>query len=236
MLPIGLSGLLMIAAIVFRRRSLAALAIVTLYLFSIPVTGLLLMRGLEKAYDPETVADCPSADAIVVLSGGNVRGVSPPGMQWGDSSNRYFAGFDLASAGKAKFLVFSAATLESGFNEGALERAAAIRQGIPAERIVLTSHVSTTADEARAVSEIPGIHSIILVTSAYHMSRAALLFRSQGLTVSPFPTDERVLGRFNFAAMWLIPEAKSLERAEAALREYYGLAIYRTILFFRSLL
>jgi uncharacterized SAM-binding protein YcdF (DUF218 family) len=232
-LPLGLAGLVTLAGILFRRRWLAAAGLGLLYLFSIPITGKLLLRPLEQTYPPQPVASCPPADAIVVLSGGILRGVAAPGMQWGETSNRYFTGFDLAMAGKAKFLVFSIAPDDDGVSDGALERAAAIRQGIPPERIILTTRVQTTGDEARAVSEIPGIHSIILVTSASHMPRAVLLFQSHHLHVLPFPTDQRVLGRFHFNSQSLVPEAKSLERAESALREYYGLAVYGTLLRFR---
>ncbi len=237
LLPIGLSEFLLIAGIVFRRRWIAVCGIVTLYVFSTPIVSRLILQPLERVYESKNVDSSPDADAIVVLSGGVVRGITAPGVQWGDSANRYFAGFDLATAGKAKFIVFSSAAADDpqGLSQGAILRQTAIGHGIAPERVILTVPVLTTEDEARAVSQIPAIHSILLVTSAVHMPRAVLLFRSLGLDVSPFPTDERVLGRRRLNLFGFIPSSGALRDAEHALREYYGLAVYRMLLFFQPL-
>jgi uncharacterized SAM-binding protein YcdF (DUF218 family) len=227
MLPVGISGILVIAGVVFRRRWIAIIGVVMLYCFSTQFTGRQIMRSLEHVYVPKTAAEAPDADAIVVLSGGILRGRTAAGVQWGESASRYFSGIDLATAGKAKIIVFS---IGLDVAQGVILRSSAIRQGIPAERIVLTPLVSTTDDEARAVSEIRGIHSILLVTSAFHMPRAALLFRARGLDVLPFPTDERELGPQVLTLLDFIPVSGRLQESEAALREYYGIAVYRMLL------
>lgn len=233
LLPIGFTAIFCLAGAIFRRRWMVFTGVAVLYAFSTPLVESLLIRSLERVYLPEPIASAPTADAIVVLSGGVVRGRNAEGVQWGDSANRYFAGYDLATAGKAKLLVFSAATASdaSGSTQGELERQVAIDHGIPPERIIVTPRVFVTEDEARAVSKIPGVHSILLVTSAFHMPRAALLFRARGLQVSPFPTDERSWGKGRFTPGTLVPTAQHLEHSDMALREYYGLAVYRTILF-----
>jgi uncharacterized SAM-binding protein YcdF (DUF218 family) len=234
LLPIGISGLLAIAGIVLRRRWIVAIGVAALYTFSTPIVGRLMMQSLERVYPPKAATASPGADAIVVLSGGVVRGVNAAGVQWGESGNRYFGGFDLATAGKAKIIVFSAGIPETPLpGQGALMRQAAISHGIQPERIIVTPPVFTTEDEARAVSKIPNVHSVLLVTSAYHMPRAAMLFRARGLDVSPFPTDERVIGAPDLSISDLIPVSADLQRSEEAMREYYGLAVYRIILLFR---
>jgi uncharacterized SAM-binding protein YcdF (DUF218 family) len=234
-MPVGFSGLLIILGIVLRRRWLAAFGVGILLLFATPVVSRLMMEPLERVYPPETVDAAPKADAIVVLSGGIVRGRSRAGVQWGDSANRYFTGFDLAVAGKASFLVLSAGVRPppNSPGQGATLRQVAIRRGFPPDRIIVTPYVNTTEEEARAVSSIPGIHSILLVTSAFHMPRAAMLFRARGLQVSPFPTDQRVLGPVRFSDLSIIPDSSPLHDSEMAIREYYGLAVYRTIFFVR---
>jgi len=230
LLPVGLSGLLIIAGIVLRRRWIAIVGTITLYVFSTQFTSRSMLRSLERVYEPITVAAAPDADAIVVLNGGIVRGRNAAGVQWGESANRYFAGLDLALAGKAKIFVISAGIVPG---QGAILQQTAIRREMQPERIILTPPVSSTEDEARAVSEIPGIHSILLVTSAYHMPRAVLLFRARGLDVSPFPTDERAPAQVAFPFAF-IPASAPLQESEQAMREYYGLAFYRMILPFRS--
>jgi uncharacterized SAM-binding protein YcdF (DUF218 family) len=237
LVPVGFAELLMIVGIVFRRRWIAVCGVVTLYAFSTPLVGRLMMQPLEGVYGAKDVAASPRADAIVVLSGGVVRGITAPGVQWGGSANRYFAGFDLALAGKAKLIVFSGAAADDsdGPSQGAILRQEAIAHGIQPERVILSGSVLTTEDEARAVSQIPNVHSILLVTSAAHMPRAVLLFRARGLDVSPFPTDERVLGPQKLGIFKLLPSSGALGDSEQALREYYGLAVYRILLFSRPL-
>jgi uncharacterized SAM-binding protein YcdF (DUF218 family) len=232
LLPVGIALLLTIGSVMFRRRWLAITGAVVLYACSTPLAGRFLLESLEHVYEFRTVASAPNADAIVVLSGGVVRGTAAPGIQWGESSNRYFAGVGLAIAGKAKVIVFSADRPE-GHSQADLTREAAISQGLAPERIMIVRPALTTDDEARAVSALPKIRSILLVTSAFHMPRAVLQFRARGLTVLPFPTDQRVLGPSEVSLASFIPDARALQNSEQAIREYYGLAAYRLILFLR---
>ncbi len=233
LLPIGVSCLLTLAGIAFRRRWVAAIGVIALYTFSTPAVSNRLMASLEQSYPLMSVANAPHADAVVVLSGSVVRGISTPGIQWGDSASRYYAGFDLAMAGKAETIVFSGAVADDvrGPSQGAIQRRVAIAHGLADSRIVVTDRVFTTEDEARKVSKIPNIHSILLVTSAFHMRRAAFLFRERGLQVFPFPTDLRSFARQPWQPASFIPSAAALRNSEAALREYYGLAVYRTLYF-----
>lgn len=232
LLPIGFTAFFCLAGAAFRRRWMVVAGVLTLYLFSTALVENIFMRPLEHVYPTEPVASAPEADAIVVLSGGVVRGVNAEGVQFGEAGNRYFAGYDLAAANKAKLLVFTAAETGDahGPNQGSIEREVAIAHGISPDRIVVTPPVLVTEDEARDVSKIPGVRSVLLVTSGFHMPRAAMLFRARGLEVFPFPTDQRSLGKFTIGPGSLIPTAAHLDRSEMALREYYGLAIYRTLL------
>jgi uncharacterized SAM-binding protein YcdF (DUF218 family) len=234
LLPIGISALFSVAGILLRRRWMVALGVAILYTFSTPLVGRLMLGALERSYEAKTIEAAPVADAIVVLNGGILRGTNAHGAQWGESANRYFAGLDLATAGKAKLLVLSAGRQNPGDgSQAAILRQFAISRGLPADRIILTSSVSTTEDEARAVAKLPSIHSVILVTSGFHMPRALLLFQALGLIVEPFPTDQRILDRRPLTAFDFIPGAAALREAEQAIREYEGLAVYRMVMLFR---
>ncbi len=237
LLPLGFSGLLIIVGVMLRRRWIAVSGVLFLFTVSTLFMGGTMMKPLEHAYPATTVAAAPQADAIVVLSGGIVRGVNAPGVQWGDTANRYFAGFDLAKAGKAKLVVFTGASTNdlTGPSQGAVMKQTAVADGIEAGRIIVTGKVLTTDDEARSVAQIPNVHSVLLVTSGFHMPRAVLLFRAQGLEVSPFPTDQRSFGDGPVGLLQFIPDPKGLEHTEAAMREYYGLAAYHLLYLFRPL-
>ena len=231
-LPVGLCVLLVIAGLLSRRRWLAFVGVLILWLAATPLIGLKVMALLEDVYPPMTVAQCPDADAVLVLGGGIIRGQSLVGLQWGLASNRFFTGVDLVRAGNAKFLILTngIGSANDAPAQGDLLKEEAIRRGIQEDRIILIGPVLTTEDEAKKVAALPGIARLILVTSAFHMPRAAMLVSAFGLRVIPFPTDQHILRPVTFRKLDLIPDAAGLQQTELALREYYGLLVYKLIL------
>lgn len=90
-----------------------------------------------------------------------------------------------------------------------------------------------TAAEAQAVAALMGQLAksvqdmrLILVTSAFHMRRAQLLFEQAGLAVFPFPVDFRVDGNRDFTVLDLLPSAEALKNTDNVLRELYGYVYY----------
>ena len=99
---------------------------------------------------------------------------------------------------------------------------------MPDDRIVLERGSRNTrenaVESARIVRE-RGWKTLLLVTSAMHMPRAAASFRAAGLDVDLLPVDHRA----GEQAGNLLPRAEALERSTEALRELAGRAIYRAI-------
>jgi len=188
---------------------------------------------LESFYPALPIAGAGPADAIVVL-GGILGPKAEPGYvtNWSDSSERFFGGVALLRAGRAKMLVFTGARLPwegRATLEGDDLRAIAIGQGVPAEQILVTREVSNTRDEARAVAELArlrGWRKIILVTTAWHMPRAARVLRNAGVDFIPFPVDFRSDEVRTLAAVDFLPKADAWQMTETALRECYGIAFY----------
>jgi len=231
-LPLGLALALILLGVLLRRRWLAVVAALLLLASATDFGARLLNLPLERTYPEQRAEACPPADVIVALSGDIVHGLTAAGVQWGESAGRYLAALELARRHKADRLVFTGAPLGdgSGMTEGGVLRQAAIDQGIEPARIVVTGTVLTTDDEAHAVAHLAGVHSVILVTHAFHMPRAVMLFRARGLRVIPFPTAERFPGSTGEGLMAVLPTARGLRSSDEAMREYYGLAAYRLLL------
>lgn len=65
-----------------------------------------------------------------------------------------------------------------------------VRRGVPEQAIVRERCSLTTPDNARLSGRLLrrlGVHHLTLVTCAWHMARAAELFRQEGLEVDPLP-------------------------------------------------
>jgi uncharacterized SAM-binding protein YcdF (DUF218 family) len=238
-LPTGVIILLLVLSLVRRRRALAMAALAVLWLSSTPLVGDALMRAAEGWQVRQPVASAPAADAIVVLSG--MLRVVPgrePTVEWSDAVDRIDAGVALARADKAPLLVFTSEWFPwdaAGPDKGQRLADRAVELGVAPERILVTRRVSNTADEASAAFDVLTARgrshaptSVILVTSAFHMRRSALLFSRAGLTVTPFPVDFRTSAEPRSFGH-LFPQAGSLYNTETALREFYGYLYYRIV-------
>ena len=232
-LPIGFTMVLVWAALLLKKRWLAGVGVGILAIGSMPIVGDSLLRTLENRFPKLEVEDCQPADAVVVLSGMLRKTRSKRGgLEWGESVDRFEQGVLLMRAGKAPLLIFTGGRIpwsNRQVTEGEDLRTAAVARGVPAEAILVTEEVGSTADEARAVRAIAasrGLTRIILVTTAWHMPRAEFLFRRAGVPVVPFPVDYNT--RYGEPATLLdfLPQAGGIGNTEIALRESYGLVYY----------
>ena len=234
-LPIGITLLLVGAGIVRRRRWPLVAAMVVLWASSMPLVAGTLARALENGATRLPVQSVSAADAIVVLSTGRVTAPGPEAVSEWTDADRFFGGVQLLRAGKAPLLVFTGGWSPwepSAPTEGdvMIEYATAI--GIPRGQIVTTGKVFNTAEEAVAVAAVlktrqQGTPRIILVTSAFHVSRARRLFEQAGLAVAVFPVDFFGIGSGDVSVMSVLPTAGALAQTTMAVRELYGRLYYR---------
>lgn len=217
----------MVLFIITRRRLYGLIGCSILLIASMPITGFTLMRYLESGQQFQSSNDISSADAVVVLSGMMRRIPTENGvmMEWGEASDRIFAGIDVMKANKAPFLILTRGLLswQSGVPEGDILADTARRAGIPSANIQLTDIVTNTAEEAKAVKKLLDHPEprIILITSAFHMPRAKWLFEHTGFTIIPYAVDFRAEDRY-FSIMKFIPSAAGLNDTSFAIRELIG--------------
>jgi len=139
--------------------------------FAVVIIGLgayLAPDGLSHCKaQPTDSQDCQSVDAIVAISGG-------------DTPARTAQAIALYKNGWAKLLVFSGAAADKAgpSNAEAMKRQAEA-EGIEPDAIIIEETSETTKQNAANATNLfanRGIHSVILVTSAYHQRRAGLEF------------------------------------------------------------
>lgn len=198
-LPLGLVLLLLLYALLHKERGPIIIALTLLYVSSLPFTGSFLTRQLESRYKPVAIAEVEKADGIVAL-GGIFGPATAPGYlpNLGESSERLEAGIVLWQQKKAHWLVFTGGRLpwyKEAEIEGEQSKRLAVTRGIPEDQILVTREVGNTIDESHAVEELMRDRAwkkVILITSAYHMPRAARLFRKAGVDFIPFPVDYQI--------------------------------------------
>lgn len=235
---LALPIMLVIGLIIFglwkHKPRVIILAISLLYIMSTPIFSKSLAKIVEGGEIRKTLEQVKNADAIVVLSGmigfTKINDVYAP--QWGGSPDRFFGGINLIKTNKAKILVFTGAKMpwnKQRETEGEVLKKYAIEFGIPDSLIKLTDIVETSEDESKAVRRLIGENKkVILVTSAFHMSRAKRLFLKAGIQVETYPVDFKV-GNTNVVTLIdFMPSAASLALTETGIREMIGRLFYLT--------
>ena len=91
--------------------------------------------------------------------------------------------------------------------------------GIPKNDIIIHAKPKDTKEEAIKTKELLGEAPFILVTSAYHMTRAMAIFQKEGLHPIAAPADIKIINNKYFS----IPSGNNIKKTEIALHEYLGL-------------
>jgi len=238
--PLGLVVLLISLSVILRRRGPALIGLIMLLVCSLPMTADQLWETLEADYPHRSIESAENADAVVVLSGmlGWYETEDSALPQWGEATDRLFAGVDLLNAGKAPLIIFTRGQVpwDKRPPEGEQLAKRAIAMGIEERQILLTGIATNTADEAnvvKALVDLGGIDRIILVTSAFHMSRAKMLFDRAGIESVPYPTDFRSSGG---RSDWMnfMPSAGGLHKTSEAVRQLIGRLYYQIMFSFEN--
>ena len=229
--PMFLVIVLITWGIVFRSRIAGILAVSILIICSLPIFSNKLITSLENEYMLSDASSAKTADAIVVLSGmvRTISGKNGLSYEWGEASDRIFAGIELIKKNKAPIMILTGGKLpwSVGKPEGEYLRDVAIKYGVPNKNILLTENVENTDQEAKAVGKLLNKTSpkIILVTSAFHMPRAQKVFEAVGINIEPFAVDF-LSGADKYTIMNFIPSAGALNQTSFFIRELIGRLYY----------
>ena len=229
--PMFLVMFLITWGIVFRSRISGILAVSILIICSLPIFSNKLISYLENEYILSDASSAETADAIVVLSGmvRTINGKNGLSYEWGEASDRIFAGIELIKKNKAPIIILTGGKLpwSVGKPEGEYLRDVAIKYGVPNKNILLTENVENTDQEAKAVAELLNKVSpkIILVTSAFHMPRAQKVFEAAGINIEPFAVDFLSVAD-KHTMMNFIPSAKAFDQTSFFIRELIGRLYY----------
>ncbi|MBO6168035.1 MAG: YdcF family protein [Kiritimatiellae bacterium] len=240
--PVSFTLILMAASIVFmaKGRRIWALgfgvaAFAWLLVFSLPVSIAIFGLPLEKEFPPAAAEESPEADAIVILGGGMAANTNS--LVYAEMSmpaDRVWHAARLFRTGKAPIV------LATGIGE--MESTLPLMRdfGIPDSAIIIENDSRNTEENAifteRALKErFKGKEKfrILLVTSAWHMRRALLMFSryAPALEAIPAPCDWEA--HCAIALPWepkhFAPSSGALDRNNTFLKEHIGFWGYKLL-------
>ena len=99
--------------------------------------------------------------------------------------------------------------------------------GVPESAILVNDTPVDTAEEIRAIRARVGLAPVLLVTEAFHMTRAMAQCERLGVHAIPAPTGQLVDAHPRWGFGSFIPSGRSLHNTELALHEYLGLFAMR---------
>ena len=229
----GIAGLVLLATRWARAgRWLVGASFVALAVLGLSPIGNALIIPLEQRFPPWDESRGPP-DGILVLGGAISPDVSlaRDEVALNESAERLTVAAELARRYPNARVLFSGGTgalLHDEGSEAPFARRELEGLGIAHDRILLEARSRNTIENALYSKQIaqpkPG-ERWLLVTSAYHLPRAMGVFRKVGFAVEPCPVDWRTRGMED--ALRPFPTVgDGLRRADTAMREWVGLAVY----------
>jgi uncharacterized SAM-binding protein YcdF (DUF218 family) len=230
--PIYQAAIFAIAGFYFlcRQRYRSGLALLAfgagwLWLCATPAMAIRLRESLERHYPAQEASTYSKADAIVILGGGALTQSS---VLVADADDPYGAatrmGFGLQLFRHAR----ADTVLISGGDQAQPMARALRRQGLPVD-VMQIENTSTNTHENAAFSAAmlkrENRLRILLVTSGFHMPRAAAAFTKQGLEVIPAPAYDSIYPSWEAHPWW--PKRAALQLSGRCLREYVGMWWYQ---------
>ena len=218
-----------------RRKRLVWAALLLALFFS----NHFLVNLAYRAYEPAPVAigsiERPY-DVGIVLGGYSYTHIDTPQDRhhFNGAASRLTQAVELYKTGKIKQILVSGGSgnlLGPEFSEAQEIVRFLARVGVPHEAILVDAKSRNTRENALFTAELladrPQQTRYLLITSAFHLPRAAACYRAVGLSFDTFPVHhvgERV--RFVPSSI-LIPDRLGFQRWETLIKEWVGYAVYR---------
>ncbi len=211
---------------------ISLISAICIYLFSIQPVSNILLIPLETSYPVPSSKIIKKPSAIVVLSSGAFNRHT----LGGDTFNRLFEGFKLYKEYRVPLIV-SGGRAVSTFSLAKAMKNVLVSIGVDKRYVITEDKSDDTYQNALYVLKIcqkKDFSRIILVTSAYHMPRAMLLFNRikyidktgnfKNIKIIPYPADFKTDMHYNTYSYF--PQLGYLSISSEALHEYVGYVYY----------
>ncbi len=230
--------LLLLFAVIRRKRpsgrKLLLLSFILFFLFG----NLFLAGEVMRLWEYPVMSGDPgkeSYDVGILLGGGIVQeDKTNHRLIFRHNTDRLFQTMALYRSGKIKKILISAGSgelIRTQPPEGRMIRDYLLVMGIPAAGILLDSLSDNThenaVESAKILAGLPPGSSCLLITSAFHMRRAAACFKKQGIHCDLYTTNKNTGSRRYTPDHLLLPSAGAFIFYHSLLHEMLGMLTYR---------
>lgn len=228
-LAIGVVLWLLMRLVGWRRLAAVTLglAIFQTLVLSFPLVSGLLTRQLEAKARVLVAGNQPCCyDALIVLGGGIAPAAPPYTMepQLTDASDRIWLAARMFHAGAAPKIIVSGGSFIEQQGGPATTEAEAMRRflrdlGVPNDVIVSEGKALNTIENIRNVRDLVKGGRVAIITSAFHIPRAAKLAKRAGLNFAIFGVDWSVPDDATVWWDYWMPSVGALGESSVAIKE-----------------
>lgn len=216
-------------------------AILSLLTILILASNTFVVNSLFSAYEmPQTVAKGHYPLAII-LGGGMIREqqVDVSRMNAAESADRFIQPLILYKQGIIDRILITGGNTSIGnlkidqSNETMQVKRLLITLGIPADKIITENQARNTYENAvyskRILDSMSIKGPILLVTSAFHMRRAAACYTKAGVACIPYVVDSKKKDTPMGVLEYIVPSERELAKFSYLIREMFGYIVYRIV-------
>ncbi|MCC9137847.1 YdcF family protein [Pontibacter silvestris] len=218
-----------------KKRGCLVSAVALLLVLSNPFLANEAWRAWEVEATP--VSDVDNYDAAIILSGvTSFREDIPDRVHTYKGADRFLHPLQLYRMDKVQKLIISGGhglVLGEGIPESEQIEKVLLMAGVPEEDVITEVNSRNTHENAVNTKELlmqhPELKKLLLVTSAFHMRRAAGCFEKAGVATDHFSTDFYSYERRFTPDETIIPSADALHSWQRLIHEISGYIIYKIL-------
>ncbi|MEQ9303097.1 MAG: YdcF family protein [Marinoscillum sp.] len=206
------------------------------FVLLIVLTNPLLCNIVLKKYETPSITkdQLPLIETAVVLGGMVELGKDPPDQtHLNGNIERIEETISLYHEGFVQRIIFSggSGSISSDEREGLILHDFILMRGVRERALIIEPESRNTYENAVETARILDSlnlldQPVLLVTSAFHMPRAVLCFKKQGINVTAYPVDFKS-SKYYWKPEQLIPSPTVLEIWKMLFREWVGMAVYK---------
>lgn len=225
--PFGIVFTLLVLGVIFlfiKKEMLAkiflSLSLFFLFLFSYPPFSNFLVQNLENKYSKYNYKQ--DIQYIHVLgSGHNTDKTQPISSHLSsDATKRVLEGVIIQKQTLNSKIIFTGYAGNTDTTTAIMNSQLAIALGVTQDDMIINGLPTDTREEAEFMKTVVGSESFVLVTSAAHMPRSMMLFKSLGLNPIAAPTS---FYKSEFKGYLRAPKPICFHISTIAMHEYLGI-------------
>lgn len=227
--------LLSIISLIKKQKFISILILtlsILMYLFSTSIVSDSMMNSIEmEGYHIDEYNDC---DCIIILGGGITEDVVD--LTGNESLNQFsnarlLGGMRIHNKYKLPIIV-TGGIINGKVSEAQVLKRILIEFNINEEMIIIEDKSKDTRQNVENIKDIienNNFKKCALVTSSFHMRRAAYLFKYNNIDFKPVPVNQKGK-KVKFSIYRILPGSGSLHDSSLVIKEMLGLFFYKMML------